>query len=52
MPKPTVRTMRQPPERIPRVIAEAHVRITHKGTTNSLIRPESTRTRVMMPMDF
>ena len=34
------------------VMAVAQERITQKGTTNSVSWPESTSTRVMMPMDF
>ncbi len=49
---PTVRTIRQPPERIPAVIAEAHMRMTQKGTAKVDKWPLRTRSRVMMPILF
>lgn len=50
--KPSVRTMRQPPERMPRVIAVAQASITHSGTSKAGMKPPSTSTRVRMPMLF
>ena len=38
--------MRQPPERMPRVVAAAQATITHKGTSKRGMKPPSRRTRV------
>ena len=47
-----VRTMRQPPDKMPRVMAVAHSKTTQKGTVNSGMNPPINSTMVMMPMLF
>ena len=42
--------MRQPPERMPRVMAEAQASMTQNGTSKLGMKPPRSRTRVRMPM--
>ena len=52
IPRPTVRTIRQPPSAVPSVIAAPQPTFAHSGTSNVCNLPAASNSAAITPIDF